>query len=259
MKSRRNNIRPTRRAGGRITLSSDERAEAAKRAAKRRREMEEAFHYREYNPSGWRLPGGEKGGLRGVPGRIREFVRELFLKLSVSRESVLRGLIIAALMAFFALMQTTFFTRLPPFGAVPDLMLSFCIAVAVTEGEYWGAVTSLFAAFVVTSLGAVAFDPAPVLYLVCAYTAGVLSRYYLKQNVLTRTLYTLAAGICRAAATFLALALSAPSFAPAAFFRIALIPEFLSTLICAPVVHIAVWAALHVFHRSRAERTGDAS
>lgn len=240
-----------------MTLSSDERAEAIDRAKKRRLEMEEAFHHKKYFPAGRRMVVSAGGiDIKAIPALIKEFVRELLLKLSVSKESVLRGVIIAALMIIFALTQTTLFTRLPPFGAVPDLMLSFCVAVAVTEGEYWGAVTSLFAALVITALGAVAFDPAPVLYLVCAYTAGVLSRYYLKQNVLTRSVYTLAAGLCRALATFIALAAASPSFEPGAFMRLALIPEFFSTLICAPFVHIAVWAALHVFHRSRAERTG---
>lgn len=240
-----------------MTLSSDERAEALKLAEKRRRQRSEAFHSRDYFPAERRAIVTRKGiDLKALTGRIREFVRTVFAKLSVSRESVLRGLIISALMIVLALTQTTFFTRLSPFGAVPDLMLSFCIAVAVTEGEHWGALTSLFAALVITALGAVSFDPAPVLYLVCAYTVGVLSRYYLKQNVLTRLVYTLAAGICRAAATFAALTLSSPSYEPLSFFRLAIIPEFFSTLLMAPIVHIIVWSSLHVFHRSRAERTG---
>lgn len=246
-----------RRAPGRMTLSSDERAAAIELAEKRRSERSQAFHARDYFPAERRAI-VTSGGIdfKALAGRSREFVRDLLAKLSVSRESVLRGLIIAVLMVVFALTQTTLFTRLPPFGAVPDLMLSFCIAVAVTEGEHWGAVTALFAAFVITALGAVSFDPAPLLYLVCAYTAGVLSRYYLKQNVLTRSVYTVAAGICRAAATFAALTLSSPSYEPLAFLRLAIIPEFFSTLLLAPIIHIIVWSSLHVFHRSRAERTG---
>lgn len=246
-----------RHAPGRLTLSSDERAAAFELAEKRRRERSQAFHAWEYFPAERRAIVTSDGiDFKAIAGRSREFVRDLFAKLSVSRESVLRGLIIAALMIVFALTQTTLFTRLPPFGAVPDLMLSFCVAVAVTEGEHWGAVVSLLAALVITALGAVSFDPAPLLYLVCAYTVGVLSRYYLKQNVLTRLVYTVAAGLCRAAATFAALAISSPAYEPGAFIRLAMIPEFFSTLLLAPIVHIIVWSSLHVFHRSRAERTG---
>ena len=247
-----------RSAGGRLTLSSDERAEAARRAANKQRAREEAFRSRELSSRPKRGVITPKGvNLGAIPGRLFDLCRDLLTKLSVSREGVIRALVISALMVFFALTQTTLFTRLPPFGAVPDLMLSFCIAVAVTEGEHWGAVVSLFAALVITSLGSVSLDVAPLLYLVCAYTAGVLCRYVLKQNVLIRAILTLAAGVLRAVATLISLCFAAPTFTFDAAMRLALIPEFFSTLVCAPFVHLAVWAALLVFHRSRAQRTGE--
>lgn len=256
MKRRR--IDTTRRAGGRLTLSSDQREDAVRLAEKRRRERSDAFHAREFSV-GDRRPIITPGGidLKAIPVRLKGFFAELFGRLSVSRESVIRAVIIALLLVFFALMQTTLFTRLPPFGAVPDLMLSFCVALAVTEGERWGALTALFSALVITALGAVSFDPAPVLYLICAYTAGVLCRYFLKQNVLIRALITLGAGVLRAAATLIAIAVCAPTFTFAAAWRQAIVPEFFSTLVCAPFVHLIVWLSTLALHRSRAQRTGD--
>ena len=257
MKQRRINTSAPRRAGGRLTLSSDQRRDAADLAEKRKRERSEAFHAREYAISDRRpvfTPSGVDLG--AIPVRIKGFFSDIFARLSVSREGVIRTVVIVALMTFFALMQTTLFTRLPPFGAVPDLMLTFCVALAVTEGEHWGAVTALLSALVITSLGAVSFDPAPVLYLICAYVAGVLCRYVLKQNVLIRAILTLGAGVLRAAATLIAIAVTTPTFTLGAAFRIALIPEFFSTLVCAPAVHLIVWLATMGFHRSRAQRTG---
>jgi hypothetical protein len=258
MKQRRNDDYSRRGTGTRLTLSADQRRAAADLVEKRRRERAEALHSKEFVVSDRRAvltPSGIDFG--AIPVRIKGFFSELLMRLSVSREGVLRALIITALMVFFSLTQTTIFTRLPPFGAVPDVMLSFCIAAAVTEGERWGALTALLSALVITALGAVSFDPAPVLYLICAYTAGILCRYVLKQNVMIRALLTLAAGVLRALATLAAIAVASPTFTFAAAFRLALLPEFFSTLVCAPFVHFTVWLALRGFHRSRAQRTGD--
>ena len=262
MRSQRNDRRPPRtapprpREGGRLTLSAAERSAAAEQAERRRQARGEAFRPKDSSPQ--RTVFSSKGiDFGAIPGRVAELSRALMVQFSVSREGVIRALIIAALMIFFALTQTTLFTRLPPFGAVPDLMLSFSVAVAVTEGEHRGAVTALCSALVITALGSVSFDPAPILYLVCAYTAGVLCRYVFKQNALIRAIITVAACLLRALATLAALAVAAPTFTFAAAMRLALVPEFFATLVCAPFVHLAVWAALLVFHRSRAQRTGD--
>ena len=244
--------------GGRLTLSADSRRAAADLAEKRSRERSAALHAKEFSISDKRAiftPGGIDWG--AIPVRLGRFFGDLFARLSVSREIVIRAAIAAVLLVLFALLQTTLFTRLPPFGAVPDLMLCFCVAIAVTEGEHFGAIVALFAGLVITALGSVSFDPAPVLYLICAYTAGVLCRYMLKQNVLIRALLTLGAGVLRALATLAAIAVAAPTYTFAAAWRQAIWPEFLSTLVCAPFVHLIVWLALLAFHRSRAQRTGE--
>ena len=201
------------RPGGRLTLSADQRRDAVSLAEKRKRERSQALRAKEFVVSDRRAvitPSGVDWG--AIPVRIRGFFVELLTRLSVSREIVIRAVVVCALVVFFALTQTTLFTRLPPFGAVPDLMLCFCVAVAVTEGEHWGAVTALASGLVITAIGSVSFDPAPVLYLICAYTAGVLCRYVLKQNVLIRSIITLVSCLLRAGATLLALVFAAPTF-----------------------------------------------
>lgn len=248
----------SRSGGTRLTLPAERRREAADLAEKRRRERSEALHAKEFVVSDRRAiitPNGIDWG--AIPKRLGQFFGDLFSRLSVSREIVIRSLVAGALLVFFALVQTTLFTRLPPFGAVPDLMLCFCVAIAVTEGEHFGAVCALASALVITALGSVSFDPAPLLYVICAYAAGVLCRYVLKQNALIRALLTLGAGVLRGAATLAAIAVAAPTFTPGAALRIAILPEFLSTLVCAPFVHLIVWLATMGFHRTRAQRTGD--
>ena len=246
------------RPGGRLTLSADQRRDAVSLAEKRKRERSQALRAKEFVVSDRRAvitPSGVDWG--AIPVRIRGFFVELLTRLSVSREIVIRAVVVCAFVVFFALTQTTLFTRLPPFGAVPDLMLCFCVAVAVTEGEHWGAVTALASGLVITAIGSVSFDPAPLLYVICAYAAGALCRYVLKQNALIRALLTLGAGVLRAFATLAAIAVASPTFTFGAAWRLAIFPEFLSTLVCAPFVHLIVWLATLAFHRSRAQRTGD--
>ena len=255
MKQRRNDLS---RSGGRLMLTHDQRRDAVSSAEKRKNERLQALHAHEFVVSDRRAiitPNGVDWG--AIPVRIRGFFAELLARLSVSREIVIRAVVTVLLMIFFALLQTTLFTRLPPFGAVPDIMLCFCVALAVSEGEHWGSVTALISGLVITALGSVSFDPAPLLYVICAYTAGVLCRYVLKQNALIRALITLGAGVLRALATLAAIAVAAPTFTFAAAWRLAIFPEFLSTLVCAPFVHVIVWLATLAFHRSRAQRTGD--
>ena len=256
--SRRDFADRMRASGERLMLSSESRREAKEQAEVRKKERSDALHAREFAISDKRAiitPSGVDWG--AIPGRLGRFFANIFERLSVSRELVVRIVITGALLVFFSLMQTTLFTRLPPFGAVPDLMLCFCIAIAVTEGEHFGSVNALFAALVITALGSVSVDPAPVLYLICAYTSGVLCRYVLKQNVLIRAMFTLAAGVLRGAATLAAIAVASPTYTFAAAWKQAIFPEFLSTIICAPFVHLIVWLALLAFHRSRAQRTGE--
>lgn len=189
--------------------------------------------------------------------RAKKLAKEAIAGISIEREDVIKGTVIALLMIFFALLQTTVFTRLPPLGAVPDLMLSFVIAVAVMEGERWGAVVSLFAALVISSLGSVGANDLSIVYLAAAYVSGILSRYYLRRNALIRLMYQVVAGFLRGAGTLVMLALVSPEFTLPEVMLGTVLPEYFSTLLLSPIVHFIVWLALAFFHRSRAQRTGD--
>lgn len=189
--------------------------------------------------------------------RAKKIAKDALAGVSIEKESIIKGTVIALLMIFFALLQTTVFTRLPPFGAVPDLMLSFAIAVAVSEGEKWGAVVALFCALVISSLGSVGANELPLVYLAVAYIAGIMSHYYLRQNALIRLMYQVVAGFLRGIGTLIMLAILSPEYTLPQVMLGTIIPEYFSTLLLFPLVHVITWLALMFFHRSRAQRTGE--
>ena len=75
-----------------------------------------------------------------------------------------KGIVCGALILLLALLQTTLLARFRPFGAIPDLMLSAVIAIAVLEGEKWGCLIGLLAALVIESMGGGAIQLLPLLF-----------------------------------------------------------------------------------------------
>ena len=112
------------------------------------------------------------------------------LGISIEIEPIIRALVCLVLISFFALLQTTLFTRFQPFGAVPDLMLPLVVAVSMIAREKWGAVTGLAAAFIIESLGGASVTILSLLYMPVGYICGLLTVYYFRDGFAVRALYT---------------------------------------------------------------------
>ena len=154
-------------------------------------------------------------------------------------------------MIFFALVQTTLFTRFRPFGAVPDLILPLVIAIAMTERERWGAVCGLIGAFVIESLGGSQLTLLPLLYMPAGYVCGLLTVYYFRDSAAVRALYTAASSLLRALFTLVTVVMTVADLSlPDAFTR-AVLPELAANLLFAVLPHIAAYLALRPFNKSR--------
>ena len=193
--------------------------------------------------------------LNALRAKVKSFVSSAFSNIVLERETLIKAGICAALMILFTLLQTTIFSSLRPFGAVPDMMLSAVIAIAVSEGEKWGAVCGLISSLLISSVGTTGFSVIPLVYMLTGYISGLLSRYYLRQNAVIRLLYQLCAGFLRAAATLMMLHAHMAHFTFTEVLTGTLLPEYFSTLAVSPLVQAAVWISLKAFHRTRAERT----
>lgn len=169
---------------------------------------------------------------------------------------IMKSVVCSLMILFFALLQTTVFSRFRPFGAVPDLMLPLVIAIAMTEGEKWGAVCGLTSAFLIESLGSTGATLLPLLYAAVGYFCPIFTTLYFTDSVPVRALYTLAAGVGRGLMTLLYLTLHKADLAFLPTMTTVILPEFFATLCLSVLAHLTVRFCLHPFHRSREERTG---
>jgi len=169
-------------------------------------------------------------------------------------EKFLKAAVCGALVILFSLLQTTIFARFRPFGAIPDLMLPLVIAIAMREGERWGAVWGLIAAFVIESLGAGGVSLLPLLYGAAGYFCPIITELHLSDTIPVRLIYTAVSGVGRALITLIYLAIYVHDFHLVELVSGVIAPEYASTFVMAFLPHLAVRLCLRPFHKTRAER-----
>ncbi len=191
---------------------------------------------------------------------LKDRAQAIRMGIQVNSEDIIRGVICGCLMMLFALLQTTFFARFAPFGKVPDLMLVFVISIGVYEGEKWGSIVGLVAAFVIQALGSSGIGPEllPLVYMPCGCAAGLLSKYYLRHTLPVNAVYIAVAAFLKSIVTVItALLVLDATFAD--IITKIVIPEYFSTLVVSPIPLFAVWISFKKFHKTRAERTDSRS
>ena len=195
---------------------------------------------------------------QALAAELKDLFHSLWYFIYENWERILKGFLCGVLLIFFLLLQTTFFVRFAPFGAVPDLLLSLTAAIAISEGEKWGAVFGLVAAYLSQALGGAATGPAllPLLYMPAGYFCGICAKYYLSDSIPVRILYILSCGAGRGIVTAISAAAILNATAGEIFLDIVL-PEFFSTALLAPLLYVLVHFAFKPFHKSRAQRTGE--
>ncbi len=197
----------------------------------------------------------ETGSGKAQKYSLLERLRGWRLGISIDVETVAKGVVCALLIVFFALLQTTMFTRFRPFGVVPDLMLPLVIAIAMTEHERWGAICGIIAAFVIESLGGESLTLLPLLYMPCGYLCGILTVHYFRDALPVRALYTVVSSVLRGVFTCIIALSTLGGLSIVTLFSKAVIPEFFANVIFAALPHLAAKLCLRPFHKTREERT----
>ena len=185
---------------------------------------------------------------------IEDRLDGLSLTIPFTAEQFIRALICAVLIVFFALMQTTFFSRFKPFGAIPDLMFALTVAIAFSEGEKWGGVCGIASAVIIDSLTNVGFSLLPILYMLAGVLCGYLVRDFFSNTALPRVAVITRFTFGRSVVTLI----SAVTVTDAPISSVILdmiIPEYFSTVLMSAPVYLVVWLSFFKFHKTRAERT----
>ncbi len=186
---------------------------------------------------------------------LEERFEGLTIGLPFTAEQFARAAICAALIVFFAMLQTTVFARFRIFGTTPDLMFALTVAIAFSEGEKWGGVCGLISAIVIDSLGGYGLTLLPIVYVAAGILCGYLVRDFFSNTALPRiaviTLFTVGRSVVSL--------ISASFIVNITFVEILstiVIPEYFSTVIMSTPVYFIVWACFVRFHKTRAEKTG---
>lgn len=173
------------------------------------------------------------------------------LGFSIDGEALLKAFVLALLLIFFSLLQTTLFTRFRPFDAVPDLILPLVVAVAMVFREKWGAVFGLVAAFVIESLGGSTFTILPILYMLTGYIVGLCAIYYFRDSFAVRALYTVVTSLFRAGFTLVTVLATVGNINLITGISMVVFPEFCANIAFAALPHIIAKLALIPFDHSR--------
>lgn len=192
-----------------------------------------------------------------IKAKLKLFLGNLISNIFLAKERIICGVVTGVILIFLALLQTTLFSTLKPFGSVPDLMLSFTLALSVTEGRRWGAVWGIVAAVVIESLNVPSVYLLHLLYMPVGYFGGVICRHFLTESFAVRAV--LAVAVLPLKGVFTAIfAVMSPLYATAGeiFFDIVL-PEAAATLLLAAPVHILVYFCMKPFHHTRADMVSE--
>lgn len=194
--------------------------------------------------------------ISSVPARLIDRFNSWRLGITVDGETVLKAVIIGVLTVFFTLLQTTFFARFRPFGAIPDLMLPFVIAVGTLEKERWGAVWALIAAFFIDAAGGTQIMLLPLLYVPAAFAVGILTTHRFRDSFTVAAVYTVVTSVLRGVITFIIVTATVSTVTLGEILTDIVLPELASNVVIAAFPQLLTRAVLRPFHKTRAERTG---
>ena len=146
------------------------------------------------------------------------------------KAAVKRGWVYSVLAVVTAAFQCSFFARILPLGAVPDLILGLTVAVCLLDTTSAALVFSVGAGFVIDSVGGTGVSLTPVFLLILVLLLSGLSKKFMPgffSYLILHAPAILAGALFSAARIFL----SSSSVQISALFLKIVLPGFLSTLL----------------------------
>ncbi len=160
------------------------------------------------------------------------------------------GVVVAVLSAA---LQTTLLSRLPlPWlsPASPSLTLLCTLAAGFFLGEREGAIMGLMAGFFAEAATGEGIMLLPLLYTLCGYLVGWLSRDHLAHNLPSYLVWAAIGGVWEQAVRYVAAAIRTASLPPAVMLGRDLFPHLIMTLLFAPLIYGAYRGIIQRFIRT---------
>ena len=168
------------------------------------------------------------------------------------KRKILRRVIVYSIVIFvLGVLQCSFFSRLSPFGATPDLMICAICAIALLDNGKSAIITAIAAGYFIDALGATGASFSALLYLVAAAIAVVMGEKLIRK-LLSFLLLMLPMLALRGIGTYLCLWISAAKLPVPSVLLSIILPELLSTfLLCIPIYFLIKLCILPIGARNK--------
>ena len=146
-----------------------------------------------------------------------------------------------------AAFQSSFFPTAAVFPAIPDIILSAVLGIALFDGEKSAAACGIAGGVFLGALGAEGAGILPVFYFAAGYFAAVVAGKTLKRNLVTWSVFILAAAALRSLITAVRVVVTEVSATLPAILLGVLLPEFILTLVFSYPNYLLTRLAVRVF------------
>lgn len=156
------------------------------------------------------------------------------------KSAVLRRVLIYGLAIFFlGVFQCAFFSRLKPFGATPDLILSAICAILLTDNRHAALVCAVCGGYFIDAIGAIPPCFSAIVYvIVIALTFGIAQK--LLARIPSFLILLLPAVLVRGTFTYLSLCLTFGNIAPISALATVILPEAIATVCFSIPVYLLI-------------------
>lgn len=175
------------------------------------------------------------------------------MRSGVSVSVVVKYIVYSVVMLIFLMLQTTFFTRLRPFGSTPDILIVAVACVGMFEGGRAGAIFGVAAGYAADALGSTGIMILPLFYMLAGYICGQTAADYYRRSVLLFLIFDGGVCVLRAFVTMLYVTLTWHSFVIGDVIKGVILPEFFSTAVCSPFPALCLLPVYLIFRRHERE------
>lgn len=169
-------------------------------------------------------------------------------RMTMSAAEYLRKYSIIAVLGFVLLnIQTSCFGVAPPFGATPDLVFAFVIAIAFLDGLYPGCIAAVAAGFFSDVFGGVGASAMILFYFACALAIYLVVKDRLAVNIVSFLICTFSACTLKAFYYILKISMTSYDYSIIDLFGKTIIPEFFVTVVASIPIYFAVKKIVSAF------------
>lgn len=177
-------------------------------------------------------------------------------QVGLTVSEIVKYVVYAVLGLLFILLQISFFSRVKPFGSIPDVLIVAVFSVAMFENERVGAIFGLIVGFIVEAAGGVGISLLPLVYMLVGYVCGLVASEYYKRSILLFLIFDAGALLVRMFTTLIYVVFTWSFVDVSVIIPKVLIPEALSTFVISPFPALVIALVSRIFRGEEKKKPG---